>query len=152
MQLPHDWNEFISSLRSHRVRFLIVGAHAMAQHGVVRFSQDLDVFVEPTPANARRLGRALADFGYRALAAAADQFAITFERAWRGRKTVTLGGRRVGVIGLRELVANKRATGRQKDQLDVAQMEAEGVLRPASRARRRRTRAGRRSRRGSRRR
>jgi hypothetical protein len=84
MKLPHDWNEFIASLRSHRVRFLIVGAHAMAQHGVVRFSQDLDVFVEPTPANARRLGRALAEFGYRALAAEAAQFAV------RGRMA-TLG-------------------------------------------------------------
>jgi len=54
MKLPPEWSELIDSLISHRVRFLIVGAHALAAHGRPRATQDLDLLVEPTLANARR--------------------------------------------------------------------------------------------------
>jgi hypothetical protein len=47
---------------------LIVGAQALAVHGRPRATGDLDILVEPTAANARRLGSALAAFGFAALA------------------------------------------------------------------------------------
>ena len=61
IKLPREWSELLESLISHRVRFLIVGAHALAASGRPRATQDLDLFVDPTPANAKRLGAALAD-------------------------------------------------------------------------------------------
>lgn len=33
VKFPPDWSEFISCLCSHRVRFLVVGAHALAANG-----------------------------------------------------------------------------------------------------------------------
>jgi hypothetical protein len=60
VKLPRDWIELIESLCSNRVRFIVVGAHALAVHGRPRATGDLDIFVEPTKENARRLGRALA--------------------------------------------------------------------------------------------
>ena len=66
MKLPADWSEFIASLISHEVRFVIVGAHALAASGRPRATQDIDFFVEPNTENARRLGNALADFGFEA--------------------------------------------------------------------------------------
>jgi hypothetical protein len=75
VKLPPDWSELIGLLCSHRVRFLIVGAHALAACGRPRATQDLDVLVEPTAANARRLCAALADFGFPALARASARFA-----------------------------------------------------------------------------
>jgi hypothetical protein len=63
MQLPPDWSAFLSALKRRGVRFLLVGAHALAAHGRPRATQDLDVLVAPTAANARRLAAALADFG-----------------------------------------------------------------------------------------
>lgn len=71
VKLPRDWNERIDLLCSHRVRFLVVGAHALAVHGSPGATGDLDLFVEPTPENARRLGDALAAFAFPALAAQA---------------------------------------------------------------------------------
>ncbi len=53
MKIPPDWSEFINLLLSHDVRFLIVGAHALAAAGRPRATLDLDVFVEPTLANAQ---------------------------------------------------------------------------------------------------
>lgn len=137
MNLPPDWRELIALLSSHRVRFLIVGAHALAVHGRPRATQDLDIFVDPTLANARRLGAALADFGYPALARAWRRFAardrmatlgveplridlltsitgVDFRTAWKGRQTIDLDGVAVGVLGRDELLANKRAAGDRK--------------------------------------
>ena len=62
MELLHEWHEFLGALKRHGVRFLLVGAHALAAHGRPRFTQDLDVLVEPTPANARRVAAAIAEF------------------------------------------------------------------------------------------
>lgn len=179
-KLPHDWREFIASLTSRRVRFVIVGAHAMAQHGVPRTTQDLDVFVEPTLANARRLGAALADFGYPAAARAWRQFAkpgrmatlgvpplqidvmnvitgVSFRTAWKHRTVVAQDGMEVGYLDVARLVANKRASGRAKDLADLALLEEAGITAAppkaptARRDRRRRPARRARGRRGARR-
>lgn len=146
MKLPPDWSEFISLLSSHRVRFLIVGAHALAANGRPRATQDLDILVEPSADNAKRLGNALDAFGFPALAREAHRFAeldrmatlgkpplridimtsisgVDFAQAWRGRLEVQLDGHEVGFLGRDELIANKRASGRPKDLADIALLE-----------------------------
>jgi len=146
LDLAPDWSAFLSSLCSHRVRFVIVGAHALAALGRPRNTQDLDVFVEPTPENARRLGAALVEFGFSALARQAHRFAkpdrmvtlgvpplridvmtsisgVTFPRAWRGRTKARLGSHTIGFLGRREFILNKAASGRPKDLLDIILLE-----------------------------
>ena len=145
-ELPPDWNEFIGLLRSHRVRFLVVGAHALAAAGRPRATQDLDLLVEPTARNADRLGRALRAFGFRALAEEAARFAevdvmatlgqpplridlltsisgVAFAEAWRGRRLVRIGRRMVPFLGERQLIKNKAAAGRAKDLADIALLD-----------------------------
>lgn len=149
MKLPPDWNELIGLLCAERVRFVVVGAHALAAHGRPRATGDLDILIEPTAPNARRLGKALEAFGFSALARQADRFTerdrmatlgreplridlmtsisgVSFARAWKGRLTVRFGRHRVGILGRREFVANKRAAGRAKDLLDLALLR-EGI-------------------------
>lgn len=143
---PNEWHEFIDSLCARRVRFLIVGAHALAVIGRVRVTKDLDILVEPTRANARRLCDALADFGFVALSAEVKEFAkpdrmatlgreplridimtsisgVSFARAWRGRVKARIAGHEIGVLGRDEFLANKKASGRPQDLLDVALVE-----------------------------
>jgi len=162
VQLPPEWSEFIDLLLRHRVRFLLIGAHALAVHGRPRATLDLDVFVEPSVANARRLGAALVDFGFAASAAEWRHFAdpdrmmtlgreplridilneisgVTFATAWKNRTSGELDGRRVQVIGLRDLRRNKRASGRTKDLLDLALLD-EGATRAGGRSRSKRPR------------
>ena len=57
-----DWFDILLALLETDARFLVIGAHAMAVHGVPRGTQDLDVWVEPSPVNAERVWRALAAF------------------------------------------------------------------------------------------
>ena len=143
MKLQPDFKEFLRLLLSHRVRFVVVGAHALAAHAEPRFTGDLDVFVEPTKANATRLLAALAEFGFGTVGLTAEDFtrpdrvaqlgyppvridlltsisAVTFPEAWKGRVATRLGGLDVAVLGVRELVKNKRAAGRPKDLADLA--------------------------------
>jgi len=140
---PPDWSEFIRSLSSHGVRFVVVGAHALAANGRPRATQDIDVLVEPTQANAKKLGSALADFGFVELASQWREFArrdrmatlgkpplridimttitgVTFASAWRGRLRSRVGGVAVAFLGRTQLKRNKRASGRPKDLADLA--------------------------------
>lgn len=142
MRLPPDWNEFIGLLFAHHVRFLIVGAHALAANGRPRATQDLDVWVEPTPENAQRVCEALTEFGFAGLGSAADDFAqpnrlatlgrpplridvmtsidgVAFGDAWAERLESPFGDQIVAFLGRRLLIENKLATGRTKDRLDV---------------------------------
>ena len=57
-----DYEEFIAALNVHGVRYLVVGAHAVAFHARPRATKDLDVLIEPTVANARKVLAALRDF------------------------------------------------------------------------------------------
>ena len=67
IELNREWSESLSALIARRVRFLLIGGHAVAGHGQPRLTEDLDVFVEPTLANAERLRGALVDFGFGAV-------------------------------------------------------------------------------------
>jgi hypothetical protein len=69
VELQREWGELLSLLLRHRVRFLLIGGHAVAAHGHIRYTKDLDLFVDPSETNARRLGAALAEFGYSETAA-----------------------------------------------------------------------------------
>jgi hypothetical protein len=140
--IHQDWKEFLAALRSENTRFLLIGAHALAFHVEARLTEDLDVFVEPSPENAARVARALATFGFGGLAtpeelAQPDKVfmlgvkpwridvltgidGVTFEEAWASRVKVDFHGTELFVIGREALIKNKRAAGRKKDLVDVA--------------------------------
>ena len=61
--LTRDFADLLCAFIDHEVRFLVVGAYALAAHGLPRATGDLDVWIEPTPENAGRAMRALRAFG-----------------------------------------------------------------------------------------
>lgn len=143
IELNHDWSEFLSLLTAHRVRFLLIGGHAVAGHAEARLTEDLDVWVEPTTENAIRLREALVAFGFGTVAPAVAELAkpdkvfmlgrkpwridiltsiagVTFDEAWQTRVEAELDGERsIWVIGREALIKNKLAAGRDKDLRDV---------------------------------
>jgi hypothetical protein len=147
-----DLREFLSCLARHRVRFVVIGAHVLATLGRPRYTDDLDLLVEPTNANAKRLAAALRAFGYPDLAdavpahfTAPDRMAtlgrapvaidllsstpgVTFREAWRGRQTLDLDGQPIAFLGLAQFVRTKRATGRPKDLLDLELLREAGLI------------------------
>jgi hypothetical protein len=152
VELAPDFDEFFGYLIARGVEFLVVGAYALAFHGVPRFTGDIDVLIRPTLANGTRLLEALADFGFpvsqldaadviqpsRILQMGVEPVQIhvmsavsgvTWEAAWRGRVVGACGSHALPFIGRREFILNKRTAGRLKDLADV---EALGADDPAA--------------------
>ena len=151
MELPRDWQEFLSSLNASRVRYLVIGAHALAAHGAPRYTADLDVWVAADARNAERVFAALKDFGFGSVKGlSVEDFqnpemvvmlgrpplridlltsisGCSFATAWKRRLRTQLGGQRVSVLSREDLRVNKLAAGRPKDLLDLE------LLRPTHR-------------------
>jgi hypothetical protein len=142
MGVPKDLSEFIASLNSHKVEYVVVGAHALAFHGHPRYTGDLDLLVRATVENASNLERAIDAFGFQSLGLQAADFlypnrivqlgvppnridlltslsGLSFEEAWDARVPGELGGQPVTFLGRNSLIKNKKATGRTKDAADI---------------------------------
>ena len=137
-----DFVDLLRSFATAEVRFLIVGAYALAHHGHPRATGDLDVWIDATADNAARVLRALADFGAPLSAISASDLSrpgivfqigvppgridllteltgLAFAEAWQGRESGRFGDLTVDFIGRDAFVRNKRATGRAKDLADL---------------------------------
>lgn len=88
--LPPDWREFFVELLTREVRFVVVGGLAIAAHAEPRFTEDLDVFVQASQANAKRLRAALLAFGFGEATPAASELAKTGPIWMLGRKLLRI--------------------------------------------------------------
>lgn len=76
MEISRDLKELLELFRSHGVESVVVGAHALALHGIPRFSADLDLLLNRSRDNADRVMRALAEFGFGALDLTPEDFLV----------------------------------------------------------------------------
>lgn len=142
MVIQPDFKEWVELLNKHHVKYLLIGAFALAHHGAPRYTGDLDVLVEPTAENGKWVAEALAEFGFGSLGLKAVDFStpgivvqlgrppvridiissltnVTWEEAWDGRSQGEFDGISVCYIGRTQFIQNKSATGRKKDLADV---------------------------------
>ena len=145
MNTHEDFEEFLRLLGEHEVEFVIVGGYAVAFHGYVRTTQDLDLLYRASDVNIGRLRHTLADFG---VPVGEDDMAgfrdpgsvirmglpparielinavsgLTFDDIWERRVTGRYGSAKVCFISRGDLLANKRASGRPKDLADVDEL------------------------------
>lgn len=142
--MNQDFTDLLAALLGAEARFLVVGAHALAVHGVPRATGDLDVWIGTNTPNAERVWSALARFGAPVAAMGVSQADLTrpdmvvqiglpprridiltsisgvgFDEAWPERVTHEVDGLAVPFLGRAALVRNKRASGRTKDQADL---------------------------------
>jgi len=150
--MNRDFRDLLAEFNAHDVEFLIVGAHALAAHGHVRATEDLDVWVRPEPKNAKRVMSALKAFGAplhdlteNDLATPGVVFQIgvaplridvltaidgvEFAEAWADRITSSFGDQPVAVLSREHLIMNKRAAGRTQDLADVERLEGKSKKR-----------------------
>lgn len=150
--LNRDFRDILSAFSDAKVEYLLVGAYALAAHGLVRATGDIDLWVRATPENAARVHRALLAFGAPADRLTAEDFTrpdavvqlgvsplrvdiltaisgLDFLQAWEARETIQVEGLDVPVLSRTHLVANKRAADRPQDRLDLRWLE-EGPRKP----------------------
>lgn len=143
--LSPDFREFVALLNAHEVRYLIVGAHAVAYHGHPRFTGDIGLWIERSEENALCVLAALDDFGFgnvgldAATLSAPNQIiqlgyppnridiltdveALEFEPCYKRREVAIDDGLELPIIGLEDLKTNKRAVGRAQDLADLEKL------------------------------
>jgi hypothetical protein len=145
---PATWEDVVHTARllnREGVRYLLVGGYALAAHGYVRMTEDIDIVVAPDPENTRRWVLALSklpDGAARELADEADPFqgdqlhairindeftvdvlpsvcGIPFSELEQHLEWMSLDGERIPVLDLHGLLKTKQGL-RPKDQADAA--------------------------------
>lgn len=142
MEAQKDFSELLTLFNAREVAYVIVGAHALAFHGVPRYTGDLDLLVRADKDNARRVLAALSDFGFESLELTADDFTapgrvvqlgvppvrvdittsitgVTWDEAFAGKAAGTYGKVPVHYLGRPQFIANKKALARRKDLADL---------------------------------
>lgn len=146
MHIHNDFREFLRLLKDHDVDFVVLGGYAVAFHGYVRNTQDIDILFRNDEKGVRGVLAALQAFGFpegtvdKATVAEPGNVlrmgippvriellnsvsGLTFDEVWAGRVEGTYGGVPVFFIGRDELIRNKRAAGRGKDLVDIEEIE-----------------------------
>jgi hypothetical protein len=146
--ISEDLSELLSLLKSHEVDYIVVGAHALAFHGIPRFTEDIDFFVAKTKRNISNLSNALREFGVVVPESSQEAMltkdrgvifighkpnradflnfldGVDFDSAAHSRLEGSLAGHSVFFISLQHYVATKKASGRPKDAGDLAMLRS----------------------------
>jgi len=153
--LNEDYRDMLHALAGEKVRFLLVGAYAMAAHGYPRATMDIDIWVMPSPENADAVLRALERFGVpaqsltkadlqkddtvfqigvapRRIDIITGASGLRFEEAFTHSIEIDIEGIQVRILSLDDLIRNKRAVGRAKDAADAEALESLRDCKPPS--------------------
>jgi hypothetical protein len=146
MKLEKDYEEFLRLLNTHNVKYCIIGAYAVAFYAKPRFTKDIDILIEPSTENAKRILTVFNEFGFGELSISVDDLTsegnilqlgyeplridlltklegFDFQDIWTNRVTGDYGSEKVFFIGLDDLIQNKKKSGRPTDLLDIELLE-----------------------------
>jgi hypothetical protein len=149
MQTNSDFRDLFAALNAADAEYLVVGALALAAHGHIRATKDLDVWVRASPENAKRVHGALTAFGAPLQDLTIDDLAspdlvfqigvapvrvdiitsidgVEFDEAWSEKLQSEYADQIVHVLSRRHLIQNKKASGRLQDLADVEALEEAG--------------------------
>ena len=147
MRLSNDLREFLESLNSRGIDYVIVGAHSLAFHGRPRYTGDLDILVRATSENAAKLVDLLNHFGFGDASFKESDFTeperliqlgrapnridlltsitgVTSDEALTSKVPAELDGVPVFILGKDALIRNKRAVGRPQDIADLDTLQS----------------------------
>jgi len=146
MKLTRDMLDLIDLFNRHNVEYMLVGGVAVACHGYVRTTQDIDFLVFPSEANAEKVMAALTDFGFGNAGIPKECFArestavhigvepnridfltsldgVSNETLFKNKERISLEGRELRVISMRDLIKVKKKSARLKDLADADELE-----------------------------
>lgn len=142
MRIEKDYEEFLRLLNKHEVKYCIIGSYAVAFYAKPRYTKDIDILVEPSPSNAKRIMDTLDEFGFGSLSIPEEDFCtkgniiqlgyepvridlmtelkgFRFEDVWKNRVTGEYGTEEAYFIGLDDLIKSKTEAARPSDKIDI---------------------------------
>jgi hypothetical protein len=140
-----DFRDLLRSLHDCDVRYLVVGGYAVIHHSQPRYTKDIDIWLEPTAENARKLMRAFQIFGIPVVGVAEEDFAtsgtqyylgvppcaidllttipgLDFESAWVNQVICSENDFPIYYLGKADLIRAKRTAGRLQDLADIDEL------------------------------
>ena len=158
MGINPDFRDLFASFNAGRVEYLVVGAYAVIYYSTPRYTRDLDLWVNPTPGNARRVWKALEKFGAPMIGVSEVDFAnrdlvyqigiepnridvimgipgCEFSPCWKRRTKSVYGGVPIFIMGAEDLLRSKRSAGRPQDLLDAENLKRTGAKKSPRRGR-----------------
>lgn len=152
MASKDDVTLLVGNLNKHGVRFILIGGFAMAFHGHVRATNDIDFWIENTPENMDKLRQALLDSGVAEAQIMRNTMQlvggftvfnlmetgfqidlmhnlkafkeIDFNQCYARVQRANYNGVDIPVLNAEDLLKEKRETNRDKDQGDISFLEA----------------------------
>lgn len=145
--LNEDYRDMLQTLLDNEVKFLIVGAYALAAYGYPRATGDFDIWVEASPENSKKILFSIASFGASTSGLTENTFVekgiifqigvaprridlithidgVDFNDAYPSKKVIVMEGLNLPFISKENLIQNKKSTGRDKDLVDAKHLEA----------------------------
>ena len=145
IELHPDFKDFLRLLNSHDVRYMLVGGYAVGYHGYPRATGDMDIWIETSESNSKKLASAFREFGMPTETISEDLFlepnkvirmgvppvrlevitsasGVDFNECYANREVIEIDGIPVNFISLHDLKKNKRAAGRHKDLEDLVHL------------------------------
>jgi predicted nucleotidyltransferase len=145
MNLEKDLREFVELLNALEVRYVVVGAFAVAYHGQPRYTGDIDLFIERSSDNAQKILDAIEQFGFGKAGLSINDFlqpdhviqlgvapnridlltflsGVDFAEVWATREPAEIDGLSVAMISKELLKRNKAASGRPQDLADLEKL------------------------------
>ena len=142
IELHPDFKDFLKLLNSYNVRYLLVGGYAVGYHGYPRATGDMDIWIEMSESNSKKIASAFRDFGMPdeviseglfleankvirigvppvRLEVITSASGVNFNECYSNREVVEIDGIPINLISLKDLKKNKRAAGRHKDMEDM---------------------------------
>lgn len=138
MDVCPDYEDLFKTLNAYKIRYLVVGAHAVIYYSQPRYTKDTDIWIIPDLNDADAICSAVADFGAPMRGLTAKDFSnrrlilqigvepvridilmnvdgISFARAWRTRKRILYGATPIHILGYEALIRTKRRAGRPQE-------------------------------------
>lgn len=145
-EFQKDFEDFISLCNSYELEYLVIGGFAVSIHGYPRTTKDLDICINKTEENAKKIVKILEDFGFESLKFSFQDFlkddsiaqlgyppvridilndlnGIDFNEVFKNKRIVKMKEVPVNFIGYSELLVNKVRSGRQQDLLDIKKLQ-----------------------------
>jgi hypothetical protein len=140
VKVEKDYEELLELFNKNNVKYCIIGAYALAFYARPRYTKDIDILVENSIENARRILNALNEFGFGLLQLSEQDFTesgqiiqlgyepvridlIDFQQIWENRVTGQFGKQQVFLIGMDDLITSKKISHRRQDQADLEMLQ-----------------------------
>ena len=140
-----DYKDMLQLFNKYSVKYLVVGAYAMGNYGYSRHTLDIDLWIEKSVENAKKIQKVFNDFPVpyeitvdelntknmvlqigiepMRIDILTDIDGVNFSEAWQNKSNNSLFGEEIHFISLHDLIKNKTSTNRPKDKYDVLELE-----------------------------